>query len=344
MLLNTLNKALKDEFQAEIGFKYATPLDSAELYQISLKHIKTHLQSGHRADAVYFRWFDGFALLHLEYSAYVLYEFKDNEKAQKHLSNFMGYSELILNIGSSSCDCLQGEAPFIISNKATFMASTLLLTHQTDDFTIASKNLIDSLNGKNCIIKKGYRKATISWFVLKLFSLYTQQEITLHPLLQPKLNDTYNKILKEWDTTDNKTLDFDIEALCELHLSQAANDLADVDAHYRDDIYNLRYRELFIPALYTLPYEVLVWLKLRELKGLKNPKTFTHPLMNTPIAKMFLNIKEPLPYPKELPYAKELLEKLQEQCPDVEIPQWLEGVSGSVNKRDNTIGDDLFIK
>ena len=164
-------------------------------------------------------------------------------------------------------------------------------------------------------------------------------------------------LLKEWDTTDNKTLDFDIEALCELHLSQAANDLADADAHYEDDIYNLRYRELFIPALYILPYEVLVWLKLRELKGLKNPKTFTHPLMNTPIAKMFLNIKEPLLYPQELPYAKELLEKLKEQCPDVEIPEWLDGSSSNStanvkteetkeekHTQDNIIPDDFFVQ
>ena len=73
------------------------------------------------------------------------------------------------------------------------------------------------------------------------------------------------------------------------------------------------------------PYIVIGYLAIRKIKGLKNPKTFTHPLMNTPIAKIFLDIKEPLPKPTELPYAKELLEKLKVQCPDVEIPEWLEG-------------------
>jgi len=333
----------KDEIIYEKEYKYQVPFEHSDYY-VNMDEIIVDALKSDELLPSYFDFIKDLFSYYFEYSAFTYVILNKEDDALERLSQVMGYSSIILREALKTCGCFKGNNPFIISNKATFMASTLLLTHQTDDFTIASKNLIDSLNGKNCIIKKGYRKATISWFVLKLFSLYTQQEITLHPLLQPKLNDTYNKILKEWDTTDNKTLDFDIEALCELHLSQAANDLADVDAHYRDDIYNLRYRELFIPALYTLPYEVLVWLKLRELKGLKNPKTFTHPLMNTPIAKMFLNIKEPLPYPKELPYAKELLEKLQEQCPDVEIPQWLEGVSGSVNKKDNTIGDDLFIK
>jgi len=45
--------------------------------------------------------------------------------------------------------------------------------------------------------------------------------------------------------------------------------------------------------------------------------------MNIPIAKMFLELKEPLSKPTELPYAKELLEKLKEKCPDVEVPEWL---------------------
>jgi len=75
---------------------------------------------------------------------------------------------------------------------------------------------------------------------------------------------------------------------------------------------------------FMFPYEILTWLKIRELKGLKNPTEFSHPFMNTPIAKMFLDIKEPLLKRKELPFAKELLEKLKEKSPNVEIPEWLD--------------------
>ena len=181
--------------------------------------------------------------------------------------------------------------------------------------------------------------------MLKLFSLYTQEEITLHPLLQPKLEQAYVDALEHWDTTDMYQLQLMVETLCELHLAQATLDLADAEEYGVDDIHNLRYRELFMPALYAFPYEILTWLKLRELKGIKNPKSFTHPLMKAPIAKMFLNIKEPLPKPTELPFAKELLGKLQEQCPNVEIPEWLEGIdeeTPAYQQSDNILPADFM--
>jgi hypothetical protein len=270
---------------------------------------------------------------------------KNRQESDKHLGKFLGYGEIILDAGSHACNCLRSEAPYVVSNKATFIASTLLLIGEMEDFLKISEHLINSLNGKNCIIKKGYKKATISWFLLKLFSFYIKKEITLHKLLQPTLDDKYELILEKWDTTDNKEVLFAIETLCELHLAQATLDLADVDKYPEDDTSSLRYRELFIPAIYAFPYEVLVLLKLRERAGLKNPKTFSHPLMNTPIAKMFLSLKEPLPKPTELPYAKELLEKIKEMCPDVEIPEWLNTETKeefTPPQNNNTIPDDFM--
>lgn len=57
----------------------------------------------------------------------------------------------------------------------------------------------------------------------------------------------------------------------------------------------------------------------RELKGFPNPTEFFHPLMNTPLVRMFLELKTPLAKPAELPYAKELLAKLKEACPQIEV-------------------------
>jgi hypothetical protein len=337
MIPTTLEESLQEEFTAEVGFKYATSLEKAELYEIRIDQIREHLQSDHSADAVYFRWLYDLAFLHFEYSIYLLYKMKNRQESNKHLGKFLGYGEVILDAGSHACNCLRSEAPYIVSNKATFMASTLLLTGEMEDFLKTCEHLINSLNGKNCIIKKGYKKATISWFLLKLFSFYIKKEITLHKLLQPILDDKYELILEKWDTTDNKEVLFAIEALCELHLTQATLDLADVDKYTEEDTNSLRYIELFLPAMYTFPYEILVWLKLREKTGLKNPKTFAHPLMNTPIAKMFLDIKEPLPKPTELPYAKELLEKLKERCPNIKIPTWLESSEEANKEKRNYI-------
>ena len=345
MIIDNIKEALKKEFKGEQGFKYSVPFENAEFYRICLGHMESHLASGHVADAVYFRWFQDLAFLHFEYSVYMLYSSNEKVKSLEHLSAFSSYGELIIRDGSQSCNCLEGMAPYIVSNKAVLIVATFLLFDQKENFSMGSQYLIDSLNGKNCIIKKGYNKATISWFVLKLFSLYTQEEITLHPLLQPKLEQAYVDALEHWDTTDMYQLQLMVETLCELHLAQATLDLADAEEYGVDDIHNLRYRELFMPALYAFPYEILTWLKLRELKGIKNPKSFTHPLMKTPIVKMFLDIKEPLPKPTELPYAKELLGKLQEQCPNVEIPEWLEGIdeeTPAYQQSDNILPADFM--
>jgi len=117
------------------------------------------------------------------------------------------------------------------------------------------------------------------------------------------VNDTYQSLyvphmnmLKNLKSKDTAKINVLIYIICEMYLK--------LENKKKNSFQNINY---------AFPYEVLTWLKLRERKGLKNPTKFTHPLMNTPIAKMFLDIKEPLPKPKELPYAKELLEKLKEK-------------------------------
>jgi len=121
----------------------------------------------------------------------------------------------------------------------------------------------------------------------------------------------YQDVVDNWDTQDFDEIEKLVYIASEYHMEKTkeSTTLEQLNNAFNNPLY------------WLFPYEILTWLKLRERAGLKNPKTFTHPLMNTPIAKMFLDIKEPLPKPKELPYAKELLEKLKEKCPDVEIPE-----------------------
>jgi hypothetical protein len=335
---------LKDEIRHEQEYKYQVPFEKGSYYKNLVDIISTSLEDSSLLPS-YFSFFKDMFGFHFEYSVFAYTELDIREEALTHLNQAISYGSILLQEAPKMCACLKDSNPFVISNKATFMTSLFLLGEDNTTFNQVTKHLIDSLNGKNCIIKKGYNKATISWFVLKLFSLYSKEEITLHKLLQPQLDQRYVDVLKNWDTIDMKEIVIMVELLCELHLLQATLDLADADEHDEDDINNLRYRELFLPAMYSFPYEILTWLKLRERAGLKNPKTFSHPLMNTPIAKMFLSLKEPLPKPTELPYAKELLEKIKEKCPDVEIPEWLNTETKeefTPPQNNNTIPDDFM--
>jgi hypothetical protein len=333
------------EYEFKDTFKYADKLADVRSYQISYDGFKKMVQEKNNAINEWeLPWLFEIGMYHYEYSFYAKLHLGNETLWKEHLTLAVNYASVALTTTAQSCGCYEERNPFIIMNKATFMMSMVLLTSSEKEFDTIGNYLIDSLNGDGCIIKRGYGKATVSWFVLKLYSLYANKEITLNPLLQPKDTYGYSKILDNWDTTDIKEITLYIELLCEVHIVQAQKD-DDIYLKIKDDPEDLTYRELFLVSSYFLPYEVLTWLKLREKAGLKNPKTFSHPLMNTAIAKMFLSLKEPLPKPTELPYAKELLEKLQEKCPDVEIPEWLNTETKeevTPVQDNNTIPDDFM--
>ncbi|MDD3597418.1 hypothetical protein [Sulfuricurvum sp.] len=326
-ILHKFDQIFAVEFQDEKIFKYAVPFEDNRYYDIAINRFQEALKDPNdtHIDSIYFLWLLDLSIIHFEYSIYAKLILNDEKLATKHLSLATEYGYLCLEYGSQSCGCFKDKNPFIIVNKATFILSSLLLTGNVKAFEGIGNHLIDSLNGQSCIIKKGYQKSTISWFILKLYSVYFNKEITLHTLLQPKDTFPYDEVLKHWDTDNVNDVTKFIELLCDAHIAQAQLDYA---IHYKEqysdndderDPFGMTYKELFLVSLYQLPFEILTWLRLRELKGLSNPTTFSHPLMNTPLAKMFLELKTPLPKPTDLPYAKELLAKLKEVCPQIVV-------------------------
>ncbi len=305
---------LENEFDKNFHFKYRTPFFDSRYYKIEIERIKSHLSRSSKAESVYFLWLLEFYIFHVEYLFFALARKGDFNQAKQHLCAANKYACIIIEYGSQACNCIQGSRPFIISNKASFMMVLLLLS-DNENFNNIGKCLIDSLNGKNCIIKRSYSKATISWFSLKLYSLYSDQAITLHPLLQPKLKTPYTTILENWNTTDTNEVSKYIDLLCDAHLAQAHLDHAQTQG---EEVGSLEYKELFIPGCYIFPFEALFWLKLRLLYGLNNPTNFNHSLMNNEVTKFFMNLDGPLPDPGKLPHVKELMDNLRKQCPDLD--------------------------
>ena len=261
-----------------------------------------------------------------------IYTFFDNKNAldqtlELQRASTYAYSSLLL--AAKSCKCYRGDSE-INMLKVGFLFSLVLLVKEEKESTEIGNYLLASLDAKNCVIKRGDAKALSSWFVIELYALATNQEINKKKARYPQDFSVYGDILPFWDSDDLDVIDTMVSALCNEHTKLSIIPLNSENEEERKET-------LQVPAFEIFPYEALVWLKLRERAGLKNPKTFSHPLMNTPIAKMFLDIKEPLPKPTELPYAKELLEKLKEQCPDVEIPEWLEEITNR-----HTIPEDFM--
>jgi len=260
---------------------------------------------------------------------------KDNEVALSSLAQASSFSYLTLDtLYGALCDCREirdsGYYQKYSMSELMPFASIPLIVGDFKKSEVLTQELIDSLNGKSCLIERGEYNALEAWFIIKLTSQAFGIELDKRKPRYPNKEKFkfYQDVLDNWDSEDIIEVDKMAYVLSELHLS--------ID-------YKLRINDLIVKPYFIkiFPYEILTWLKLRKRAGLKNPKTFTHPLMNTPIAKMFLDIKEPLPKPKELPYAKDLLEKLKEQCPNVEIPQWLDANNSTQTKRKSQ-SDDLL--
>ena len=123
----------------------------------------------------------------------------------------------------------------------------------------------------------------------------------------------YQETIAHWDSEDLTWVDKQVSILCDiLVLDNAAGEGPG------DPVYETIARG---PSLY--PDHVLAWLRLRALKGLKNPERYSHPIMNMPLASTPLNFELPLPYPEQVAYAPELLAKLREQVPEAPLPEWV---------------------
>ena len=247
---------------------------------------------------------------------------KYKEQTFQSLSTAKAMASLVIKTFSHNlCQCMgyTGEASTDFSRKMIEIVPLLTpsaLSKDWEELEALSQILIDSLNAKNCIIGRGQRDAPNAWFTVKLLSKALDIPLDERKPFYPPKNkfEAYQNIIDNWDTEDLRELNKMICFLAELHIMSGEYELHEYD--YLMEI------ELSL----VFPYEIAIWLKLREYQGLQNPKTFLHPLMQTPIMQTLLNIKNTLPKPQEQTDIKILLEKIQQMCPDndVEIPQWLE--------------------
>ena len=263
-----------------------------EKYNAQLEEVNT--------DSIYL--FESLALYCLDRVQYQLKNSTDIKEIKDLISMSCEYSLMSIGKGNDICGCMELN-PYLNMQRAGILFGLIIQSKKDKYILEAGTALIDSLNAKRCIIKRGSSKALNSWFMIELFGQINNIKITKKRTYFPKDYYPYDEVLKNWDIEDLKEVDKLTYLLAEMHLTLDEED---------DKLLHMSFIQLF-------PYEILAWLKLRELKGLKNPKTFSHPLMNTPIAKMFLELKEPLEKPKELPFADELIAKLKEKCPDKEI-------------------------
>jgi hypothetical protein len=110
------------------------------------------------------------------------------------------------------------------------------------------------------------------WFLMHLYCESVDIKLNTSLYSYPESMYPYDAVLSEWRTTDMNKVQTFVSVMADFHISEARTTKHDEIAEFDDED-----RMLY-------PYEVLVFLRLREWAGLSNPKIFAHPLMQQPLA------------------------------------------------------------
>lgn len=121
------------------------------------------------------------------------------------------------------------------------------------------------------------------WFVLHLFAQARGHTFNTSLYSYPPDMSPYDEFLADWRTTDLTKVHDWVGAMADFHVQETRN-----RAHDEIDEFDSEDVMLF-------PYEILCWLRLREWLGLVNPESFSHPLMQQPLARL------PAPVPLAVP-------------------------------------------
>ncbi len=108
---------------------------------------------------------------------------------------------------------------------------------------------------------------------------------------------TYEAVLADWRSSDLDQVRHLVGQMADFHVVSSAKDMMPFNGIWE----------------YIFPYEILAFLRIREWAGLENPKSFAHPLMNTPLAVL---PDAPLPWP-EVPLLDAAIAKFKTQYPEL---------------------------
>ena len=322
-------KKMHDSFTEDVAFRYPDEESYGSEYDYIESITKDYLQKekNYIAPEIMMTRLRSW---YFDNAYYQLVKQKDSEKALEYYakSSYYGFLAIYINYSAIKCQFPYRMNYYSYSLVTAYLSQCLIAGYDKEFSEILElfyasikyKNLSreEYVNQHNTIyLDFDTDRFGVVWFLYRLF--YKTKETDIQIETEYKLDNFYQQVIDNWDTQDLMKVDKLVYMLSEVHIDQT-----------REDTPEEQLNNPFNNPLYWLfPYEILVWLKLRKLKGFENPKAFSHPLMNTPIAKFFLSLETPLPKPSTLPFAKELLSKLKEQCPNVEIPEWLETMLSS---------------
>ncbi|GEM_PF-2172365 len=255
---------------------------------------------------------------HLGYSQFLRVHRNDPAQQKTEYIKACWYGYLALRVGDEAYECVN--RPYMLLQEASQYQAQCILAGWWNEARELGQRLVNAINNcpfdeeyqryRGTIIDDGFEYSKAGWFLLELHCKQHKVDFDRDKADYPELFVPYQAVLEHWDSTDLTKIDQLVYLLCDMHLQQTEQQ--DEDTPEED----VEYFEFDEPTLWLYPYEILAWLALREHNGLENPASYSHPLMNQPLAERVPGAPFEKPLLKE---AQQLLKKVRELCPDADL-------------------------
>ena len=277
----------KQEVVKDLGEWFAKPNCEEFYYQEPLETIKGNLSEVKPKKSV---WLSFDQLENWYKNSFVLKGLKENGVSDR--ATFAAYGYCVAELTSVLAHQFPNNPPNIGFHKtASFLADVI----NQGWFKEAEKTLDRILEGlETKFLKGGYDFEKAAWFIVSIACKGFDKNLSKEKYNYPKDHGVYQQVIDKWNTSSTEETDKMVSDLCNYHLEQAD---FDENKHYQFSFMNE----------FVYAYEILSWLSIRKMRGLSNPKTFSHPLMNLSINQL-PKTSEPLKIPEMY---NEILAKFQ---------------------------------
>jgi hypothetical protein len=178
------------------------------------------------------------------------------------------YSYFVLELTSIIAESFPDNPPRLSFHKIANYLANVIIQKWGNEAENMLEWIVKGLDTK--FLKGGQSIKVAAWFIISLAGKAFNKYLATEKYHYPSDMGVYQQVLDCWDTQDTNEVDKMVSELCDYHLAQAT---------YGDGK-NVMHIQFSFTAEFVYVYEILAWLSLREMSGLRNPEAYTHSLMH----------------------------------------------------------------
>jgi hypothetical protein len=257
----------KQEVIKELGEWFGKPNCKSFYYDEPLKTIQNGLREPKLKKSISL----GFEELELWHNnSFVYYGLTDHNVVNRAPS--ATYSYFVLELSSILAESFPGNPPRLSFHKVANYLANVIIQKWGNEAENMLEWIMKGLDTK--FLRGGQNFNVAAWFITSLACKAFNKKLATEKYHYPSDMGVYQPVLDRWDTQDANEVDKMVSELCDYHLAQAT---------YGDGK-NMADIQFSFTAEFVYVYEILAWLSLREMNGLRNPEAYAHPLM-----RLFIN-------------------------------------------------------